>query len=207
VVAATFNRICIAPQLETGVENGLRFTQLEPMLWTRFWTVLGLTAFLAAGCADSEQVPSTSETSQQPALPTTAQPRLVQRKLYVGPAEVTAEIAARANEIRTGMMFRTNVVEGDAMLFILGQPQQAGFWMMNCPTPLSCAYINPDGIIEEIHDMEPFNTNAIVADSSNILFVLETAQGWFGRNNVRTGMLVRAESGSLIETFFRPRTR
>lgn len=175
-------------------------------------TVWCFAAGLLLGCAERESTPKTAERETAPAaalqasLPTAAQPRLTTRKLYVGPEEITAEIAARPREIQTGMMFRTNVVDGDAMLFIYPQPQQAGFWMMNCPSPLSCAYINPEGIIEEIYDMEPFNTNAIVARSSNILFVLETNQGWFDRNHIRTGMLVQAESGSLTGTFFRPRT-
>ncbi len=105
------------------------------------------------------------------------------------------------------MMFRTNVPENAAMLFVLGQPQRAAFWMKNCPTPLSCAYIDPEGVIREIRSMEPFNTNSIVADSPDVLFVLETAAGWFDRNHIQTGMLVRTESGTLIETFFQPRTR
>jgi len=125
----------------------------------------------------------------------------------VGPTELTAEIAARPREIMTGMMFRTNVLEDDAMLFVLNQPQQAAFWMMNCPTALSCAYIDPEGMIQEIHAMEPFNTNSIQSASRNILFVLETKAGWFDRHNVRTGMLVRTERGSMMETFFQARTR
>jgi uncharacterized membrane protein (UPF0127 family) len=79
--------------------------------------------------------------------------------------------------------------------------------MMNCPEPLSCAYINPDGIIREIHSMEPFNTNPIVSAYDEILFVLETHAGWFDRNNVRTGMLVTAENGTLLDTFFRQQDR
>jgi hypothetical protein len=173
------------------------------MLWTRLWASLGCTVLLLTGCADGDSAPPVVA---PPALPTEAQPRLGTQRLYLGAAEIEAEIARRPREILTGMMFRTNVVDGDAMLFVLPQPQRAQFWMMNCPSPLSCAYINPDGVIEEIHNMEPFNTNSINAQSANILFVLETAHGWFDRNNVRTGMLVRTESGSLIGTFFRART-
>jgi hypothetical protein len=112
-------------------------------------------------------------------------------KLYVGPAEIAAELAQKPQEIMTGMMFRTNVVENEGMLFVLNFPQQASFWMSNCPVPLSCAYINMEGVIEEIHDMEPHNTNSIVAATNNILFVLETRQGWFDRNQVRTGIAVK----------------
>jgi len=73
--------------------------------------------------------------------------------------------------------------------------------MMNTYVPLSAAYINPDGIILEIHKLEPRNTNSVVAASDQIRYVLETTQGWFDRHNVRTGMVVRTEHGSLQSTF------
>lgn len=123
-------------------------------------------------------------------------------KLFAGPAEITAELARRPAEIMTGMMFRTNIAENEGMLFVLNFPQQASFWMSNCPVPLSCAYINMQGVIEEIHPMEPHNTNSIVAGTNNILFVLETPRDWFDRNNVRTGMVVTTEKGLLLETFY-----
>jgi len=174
------------------------------MIWTRISAAVCCTVILLTGCSERDAVVNASGL---PPLPTRAQPRLDMMKLYVGPMEVTAEIAKRPREIVTGMMFRTNVVDGDAMLFVLPRPGRGAFWMMNCPTPLSCAYINPQGIIQEIHPMEPHNTNSIVSASSNILFVLETHAGWFDRNNIRTGMLVQAESGSLTGTFFESRVR
>ena len=54
--------------------------------------------------------------------------------------------------------------------------------------------------------MEPNNTNSIVANSDNVMFVLETARGWFERHGVRTGMVIQSESGPLINTL-RPRQR
>lgn len=135
--------------------------------------------------------------------PKEAQPRLQTLKLWLGPAEITAELALTPIQIQTGMMFRTNVVESEGMLFVLPYPQRASFWMKNCPKPLSCAYIDPQGVIQEIRNMEPFNTNAIVAGSDRIQFVLETARDWFQRNHVPTGAVVRTEGGSLADTFLR----
>ena len=62
------------------------------------------------------------------------------------------------------------------------------------------AVIDPQGVILEIREMEPNNTNSIVANSDNVLFVLETARGWFERHGVRTGMVIQTESGPLLET-------
>jgi len=76
------------------------------------------------------------------------------------------------------------------------------FYMRNCPLPLSGAYITPEGVIDEIIQMQPHDETGIQSKSSNIQFVLETPQGWFDRHHVRTGMVVRTENGSLLETFF-----
>jgi uncharacterized protein len=159
---------------------------------------------LAIGCGKSTPPPPAAPAQWQP---TAAQPRLATTKLYVGPAEITAEKALTDMEIETGMMFRTNVIENEGMIFNLRQPRRASFWMKNCPKPLSCAYIDPQGIILEIREMEPNNTNSIVANSDNVMFVLETARGWFERHGVRTGMLIQTESGPLIDKLRPPTQR
>lgn len=135
--------------------------------------------------------------------PTQAQPKLQTLKLWIGAEEMTVELALTPIQQQTGMMFRTNLAENAGMLFPLPFTQRASFWMKNCPLPLSAAYIDPDGIIQELHEFQPHNTNAVIAASSNIRFVLETPKGWFQRHNVKPGMLVKTENGSLMDTFFK----
>jgi len=133
--------------------------------------------------------------------PQEAQPRLPTVKLWLGTQEITAEIALTPRQIETGMMFRTNITDGEGMLFVFTAPHRAAFWMKNVPIPLSCAYLDPEGMILEIRDMNRHDTNPIVAKSDQVQFVLETARGWFERHQVSTGALVRTELGSLRETF------
>lgn len=52
---------------------------------------------------------------------------------------------------------------------------------------------------------QPRNESPLPSDSERVQFVLETRQGWFQRNNVQPGMVVRSEKGFLQETFFRRR--
>ena len=136
-----------------------------------------------------------------PGLPTKAQPKLATVKVWLGAEERIAEMAVSPAEVNTGMMFRTNMVENEAMLFVLPFEQQASFWMPNCPLPLSVAYISPDGVVQEIHPLEPFNTNSVYSAVTNIRFALETRQGWFDRHHIGTGTVVRTERGSLKQTF------
>jgi hypothetical protein len=111
-------------------------------------------------------------------------------------------MAVTPDQIRTGMMFRTHMAENEGMIFVLF-PQRASFWMKNCSLPLSVAYIDPEGTILEIHDLQPHNTNSVVSAAENVAYALETTQGWFHRHQVHTGMTVRTERGSLMETFRR----
>jgi uncharacterized protein len=136
-------------------------------------------------------------------LPKQAQSKLSTMKIYLGAETLDAELALNREQIETGMMFRTNILDTDSMLFDLRIPQRASFWMMHCPESISAAYISPDGMIQEIHHLEKNDTNAVLAATDNIRFVLETSEGWFARHNVNTGMVVRTEKGSLAETFLR----
>ncbi len=167
----------------------------------RFWILVLLAAALGCGGCDKPQEPVTVSPLADPGEPTAAQPKLQTLKLYVGANELDTELALTIQQIRTGMMFRTNMPENTAMLFVLPQPQVAAFWMKNCPLPLSVAYIDSDGIIREIHDMEPHNTNSIVSASGDIRFALETPQGWFQRHHVDPGVAVATERGTLRQTF------
>jgi uncharacterized membrane protein (UPF0127 family) len=123
-------------------------------------------------------------------------------KLWLGAEEMVAELALTGSQMQTGMMFRTNLAENAGMLFAFPEPHRASFWMKNCPLPLSAAYIDPEGVILEIHDLQPHNTNSVTAASEQVQFVLETNQGWFGRHHITPGMVVRTERGPLRETFF-----
>ena len=157
---------------------------------------------LAAGCQKNE-APAPVVAAGDPLEPTRAQPKLPTIKLWLGSEELAAEMALTAEQERTGMMFRTNILDTDAMIFVFPFPQRASFWMKNCPESISAAYIDPEGVIQEIHHFEKMDTNPVVAATDNIQYVLETSDGWFGRHNVKTGMVVRTERGKLSETFRR----
>jgi len=161
--------------------------------------------FLVAGCQKQTQTTASAADNPNSFLPTQAQPTLQTIKLWLGAEELKTELALNTTEQMTGMMFRTNMAENEGMLFPLPYTQRASFWMKNCPLPLSAAYIDPDGVIQEIHDLEPFNTNSVVAATDNIRFVLETPQGWFKRHHIAPGVAVATERGPLLQTFFRGR--
>ena len=161
-----------------------------------------LCAAVICGC-EREAVPAVAQfPAVDPGEPTQAQPQLQTMKVYIGSQEMLAELALTPQQQRTGMMFRTNMAENAGMLFPLPYTQQASFWMKNCPYALSAAYIDEEGIIQEIHDLHPFDTNSVTAARSNIRFVLETPPGWFERHQIKTNVAVSTERGPLMQTFF-----
>lgn len=171
----------------------------------RFALILMVLAGGLVGCQKNTPPPAAPAASSVPPLPTHAQGKLQTIRVWLGTEELQTELALTPEEERTGMMFRTNMPENTAMLFALGEPQRADFWMKNCPLPLSAAYIDPSGTILEIHDLHPFDTNGVLANSDNILYVIEANQGWFERHHVPVGSVVRTEAGSMAESFRRRR--
>jgi len=171
--------------------------------WTFSLVVIG--SLLLVGCEKSVTTAAPPTTNQIGSVPTKVQPKLPTIKVWLGSQELVTEVAASDLQIRTGMMFREAIAENEAMIFVFDRPEYRAFWMKNVSVPLSCAYIDPDGVILEIHDMTPQETKPIESATGRIQFVLETTQGWFDRNKVATGTAVRTEHGSLTETFFRRR--
>ncbi len=165
--------------------------------------ILTLLAVIWAGCkkADTQTASDSGATIYE--VPAHAQPKLPTVKIYLGAETMDAELAVTRDEEETGLMYRTNIDDSTAMLFYLHQPMlpPGGFWMTNCPISLSAAYIGPDGVIEEIHHLEKNDSVPVMATNDNIIFVLEVNDGWFARHNITTGMLIKTERGTLMQTF------
>lgn len=174
---------------------------------------IALTMFILAGAlagcekksAPPPPTPATEAHPSMPPLPTKAQAQLQTIRLWLGPEELQTELALTPLQEETGMMFRTNMAENAGMLFVFGAPSQQAFWMKNCPLPLSAAYIDPDGIILEIHELHRMDTNSVVSTSHNVQYVLEVNEGWFDRHHIGLGTVLRTPMGSLPQSFTRRR--
>lgn len=167
--------------------------------------ILALLTGMAVGCQKAASTTPTDTSTNSVAVPdpvpTQAQDKLPTVKIYLGAETLDAEMAITRLQEETGLMYRTNITDETAMLFNMHQPMQVSFWMTNCPMSLSCAYINPDGVIEEIHHLEKNDSVPVDSTNDNILFVLEVNDGWFARHNIPPGTLIRSERGTLLQTF------
>ena len=130
-----------------------------------------------------------------------ALPKLPTLRLWVGPREIDAEMCLTVQQIATGLMFRPGIADGESMLFVLPQPQQAHFYMRNVTFDIDAAYIDAEGVIQEVVRLRKLDETPVPSKSDNIQFVLETAPGWFERNGIRAGTLIRSTKRSLREEF------
>lgn len=124
-------------------------------------------------------LPSRSQSGPQDPLPAI--------ELRVGGKKITAEVADEDHERATGLMFRESLGENSGMLFVMPRPGPAGFWMKNTKVPLTIAYIDPRGVIMELHDLEPHNETPVPSRFPNIAYALEMPRGWFTKNNIWPG--------------------
>ncbi|HON08740.1 MAG TPA: DUF192 domain-containing protein [Verrucomicrobiota bacterium] len=169
----------------------------------RFILIVCVLSLIICGCGKEANPVSKSSSDQNSSghlnRPLTNLPKV---KLWLGSVELLAEVAMTSEELQTGMMFRKELNENDAMLFVFQVPHRASFYMKNTFVPLSIAYIDPNGVILEIYDLEPLNEKPVTAINDNIQFVLEVKQGWFKKNNIVPGTVIKTPKGSLLKTFF-----
>ena len=115
------------------------------------------------------------------------QPTLPAIELRIGTKKITAEVADETHERSAGLMFRKSLASDSGMLFVMDDSGPVGFWMKNTEVPLTIAYIDPAGVIKELHDLQPRNEKPVPSRFPNIAYALEMPQGWFTKNNIWPG--------------------
>ncbi|CAM5189984.1 hypothetical protein CDEF62S_05587 [Castellaniella defragrans] len=123
--------------------------------------------------------------------PAWAQPPLPTITLTVGGHHVQAELADTPATRREGLMDRTALARDSGMLFALGPPDDLYcFWMKDTLLPLSIAFIDTQGRIVSIQDMQAQSLQPHCPPVP-ITTALEMAQGWFAKAGVAVGDTVK----------------
>ena len=110
--------------------------------------------------------------------------------LQVGGHAIRAEIADNRAAHERGLMGRTHLCKDCGMLFVFREPGNYGFWMKGTPLPLAIAFIDADGRILNIEEMQP-DTLDVHYPQGLALYVLELNRGWFARHGVKPGDKVK----------------
>ena len=117
------------------------------------------------------------------ALAETALPTL---PLQIGKHQVRVEVVKSDADRSRGLMYREKLGRNDGMLFIFDDPGYHSMWMMNTYIPLSVAFLDRDGVILNIEDMEPRTTDSHMA-AGPALYAIETNKGWFVERKIKPG--------------------
>lgn len=115
-----------------------------------------------------------------------AQTRLPVRQFSAGIYVIQAEVAATDAERQQGLMMRSRLGNNEGMVFEFGAPATVCMWMKNTLIPLSVAFIDVEGKIVNIEDMQPQTTDSHCAKKM-VRYALEMNQGWFKQKNIKPG--------------------
>jgi uncharacterized membrane protein (UPF0127 family) len=105
------------------------------------------------------------------------------------PVYLYLEIADTEAARTKGLMHRRQLPAGQGMLFAFDYDQTLDFWMKNTYIPLSIAFIDRYGVINEIRDMRPLDTT-VIRSQMPARYAVEANQGWFAAHNITKGCTI-----------------
>ncbi|MEO7277106.1 MAG: DUF192 domain-containing protein [Sphingomicrobium sp.] len=148
---------------------------------------LGLVA--AAACSP-QNVQAQNSPVQSVAADSGAQFGLTQVKLTIQSANgdhvFATQIAATPEQQQRGLMFRSSLGAGEAMIFPYSPPQNVAFWMHNTLIPLDMLFIRQDGTIARIVTATALDDTP-VPSGEPVGAVLEIRGGRAGELGIREG--------------------
>ena len=116
---------------------------------------------------------------------------------------VELEVADTDAERQMGLMGRSVLPEDAGMLFVFEGEQTLSFWMKDTLVPLSIAYIDAQGRVVDIQNMQPLDDvppHYVSAEPAK--YALEVKQGFFEERGVTVGDTVelplQGEEGGVV---------
>ena len=110
--------------------------------------------------------------------------------LKIGKTAIQVELAKTESQRAKGLMFRTHLGVNSGMLFDFGAPAKVCMWMKNTYIPLSVAFIDQDGVIVNIENMEPLTIDSHCSNGL-VRYALEMNHGWFVTRKISPGGKVK----------------
>ncbi len=112
-------------------------------------------------------------------------------ELSAGMHLIKAEVAATEAQREQGLMFRETMASNAGMVFVFDAPATQCMWMKNTLLPLSVAFIDAEGKIVNIEDMQPQTLNSHCSKKAvAIRYALEMNLGWFKQKNIKPGATI-----------------
>ncbi len=104
---------------------------------------------------------------------------------------IDIEVADAPEEKQLGLMFRTDLPDGQGMLFPYDSPREVTMWMHNTYIPLDMVFIRADGTVHRIERRAEPLSDRIINSKGKVKAVLELAGGAAERMGLKQGDHVR----------------
>ncbi len=112
-------------------------------------------------------------------------------QLTVDGHQIRAEVAATEAQREQGLMRREKLAADAGMVFLFERAGTRCMWMKNTAVPLSVAFIDAEGRIVNIEDMQAHTLDSHCSTKSvPVLYALEMRMGWFHQKNIKPGSMV-----------------
>ncbi|MBT9496909.1 MAG: DUF192 domain-containing protein [Zoogloea sp.] len=120
------------------------------------------------------------------AVPVLADSPMPLTELSIGMYRIEAEVAATQDNRMVGLMQRRSMPANHGMLFVFTEQQRHCMWMRNTLLPLSVAFLDEQGRILNVEDMQPQTEDNHCA-AKPARFALEMNLGWFKQKGLAAG--------------------
>ena len=121
--------------------------------------------------------------------PSLAQPMPL-AELGAGMYRIEAEVAHTAQARQVGLMMRKTMAPQRGMVFVFEHDATHCMWMKNTFMPLSVAFVDAQGKVINIEDMQPQSEDNHCA-AAPARFALEMNLGWFRERGIKAGDVLR----------------
>ena len=111
-------------------------------------------------------------------------------ELGAGMYRIEAEVAHTAQARQVGLMTRKSMAPQHGMVFVFEQDATHCMWMKNTFLPLSVAFVDAQGKVINIEDMQPQTEDNHCA-AAPARFALEMNLGWFSARGIKAGDILR----------------
>ena len=122
-------------------------------------------------------------------ISTHSQVQMPRMDLSAGLHRINAEVAADQSSRMQGLMHRREMPANQGMLFVFTHAERHCMWMRNTYLPLSVAFLDENGRILNIENMQPHSEiNHCAAGPAR--FALEMNNGWFSSKGIKAGQRI-----------------
>jgi uncharacterized membrane protein (UPF0127 family) len=116
----------------------------------------------------------------------------VEFETAAGSTQLAVRLATTPEERAQGLMGIEDLPADQGMAFVFDEPTTARFWMKDTLIPLSIAFVDEDGRVIAIRDMEPCAADPcpMYGAAGPYVMAVEANAGWFEEAGVDVGSRV-----------------